>query len=110
MALADDLLPKVKKNLILDEDFTADDDLLTGIIAAAIDYAERFQHVEPGSYSSSSVQIPQSTVQAIIIKASHLYESRDGSTGGFYGDNVQAGAASDTCVDNLLRLARNWSV
>ncbi len=34
--------------------------------------------------------MPPTTEQAIIMLSSHFYESRDGSTGGFFADNVQA--------------------
>ena len=40
----------------------------------------------------------------------HFYESRDGTTGGFYADNVQAGQQSWETVNLLLRLDRNWQV
>jgi hypothetical protein len=42
--------------------------------------------------------------------ASHFYESRDGSTAGFFGDNVQAGRQVWDTVNMLLRLSRDWSV
>ena len=42
------LLEKVKANLILDHD--SDDELLEMYIAAAISYAESFQHLSPGTY------------------------------------------------------------
>lgn len=50
------------------------------------------------------------TEQAIIMLASHLYESRDGSTGGFFADNVQAGQQVWNTVNLLLRLDRRWQV
>ena len=37
-------------------------------------------------------------------------ESRDGSTGGFFADNVQAGQQVWVTVNLLLRLDRNWMV
>lgn len=81
------LLEKVKKNLILEHD--ADDSLLQTYITAAVAYAESFQHLEEGYYSNHD--LPATTEQAVIMLVSHFYESRDGSTGGFFGDNVQAG-------------------
>jgi hypothetical protein len=36
--------------------------------------------------------------------SSHFYESRDGSTGGFFADNVQAGQQVWNTVNLLLRL------
>ena len=80
------LLAKVKANLILDHD--SDDELLEMYIAAAISYAESFQHLSPGTYDQEPM--PAATQQAVIMLSSHFYESRDGSTGGFFGDNVKA--------------------
>jgi hypothetical protein len=100
------LLSKVKANLILEHD--ADDVLLLGFIRAAVSYAESYQHRAAGYYAKKA--LPPTSEQAIIMLASHLYESRDGSTGGFFGDNVQAGRQVwDTC-NLLLRLDRDWKV
>jgi len=100
------LLSKVKANLILEHD--ADDDLLLGFIRAALSYAESYQHRPAGYYAKKP--LPPTTEQALLMLSSHLYESRDGSTGGFFGDNVQAGRQVwDTC-NMLLRLDRDWSV
>ena len=100
------LLEKVKKNLILEHD--ADDSLLQTYITAAVAYAESFQHLEEGYYSNHD--LPATTEQAVIMLVSHFYESRDGSTGGFFGDNVQAGQQVWNMVNLLLRLDRNWKV
>lgn len=100
------LLEKVKKNLILEHD--ADDSLLQTYITAAVAYAESFQHLEEGYYSNHD--LPATTEQAVIMLVSHFYESRDGSTGGFFGDNVQAGQQVWNTVNLLLRLDRNWKV
>jgi hypothetical protein len=54
--------------------------------------------------------MPPTTEQAVIMLASHFYESRDGSTGGFFSDNVQAGKQVWETVNLLLRLDRNWKV
>ena len=48
--------------------------------------------------------------QAAIMLSSHFYESRDGSTGGFFADNVQAGQQVWNTVNTLLRLDRDWKV
>ena len=48
--------------------------------------------------------------QAVIMLSSHFYESRDGSTGGFFADNVQAGQQVWNTVNLLLRLDREWKV
>jgi len=106
MAVIDDLLPKVKANLILEHD--ADDELLKGFIRAALSYAESYQHRPEGVYQEN--QMPPTTQQAVIMLSSHFYESRDGSTGGFFADNVQAGQQVWNTVNLLLRLDRNWEV
>jgi uncharacterized phage protein (predicted DNA packaging) len=106
MALIDNLLPKVKANLILEHD--ADDELLKGIIRAAVSYAESYQHIVADFYEENAM--PPTTEQAIVMLSSHLYESRDGSTGGFFADNVQAGQQVWNTVNPLLRLDRNWKV
>ena len=100
------LLEKVKDNLILEHD--ADDELLRGIIRAAVSYAESYQHIPEGFYTDNPM--PPTTEQAVIMLSSHLYESRDGSTGGFYADSVQAGQQVWNTVNLLLRLDRRWNV
>ena len=54
--------------------------------------------------------MPPTTEAAVIMLASHFYESRDGSTGGFFADNVQAGQQVWNTVNTLLRLDRDWKV
>jgi hypothetical protein len=39
---------------------------------------------------------------------SNWYESRDGSTGGFFADSVQASQQIWNTVNTLLRLDRSW--
>ena len=102
----EELLTKVKQNLILEH--SADDVLLVNYITAAISYAESYQHVEQGYYAENPM--PPTTEQAVIMLSSHFYESRDGSTGGFFGDNVQAGKQVWDTVNMLLRLDRRWIV
>ena len=46
--MMDELLQKVKENLILEHD--ADDKLLERFITAAISYAESYQHIAAGYY------------------------------------------------------------
>ena len=98
------LLEKVKANLILEHD--SDDTLLQQYITAAISYAESYQHLTAGTYEAAIM--PPTTEQAVIMLVSHFYESRDGSTGGFFADNVQAGQQVWDTVNTLLRLDRNW--
>ena len=102
----DELLTKVKQNLILEH--SADDVLLVNYITAAISYAESYQHIEQGYYTENPMSA--TTEQAVIMLSSHFYESRDGSTGGFFGDNVQAGKQVWDTVNLLLRLDRRWVV
>lgn len=101
-----DLLSKVKQNLILNHD--VDDTLLESYITAAVSYAESYQHIPAGTYSEKDM--PPTTEQAVIMLSSHFYESRDGSTGGFFSDNVQAGQQVWQTVNLLLRLDREWKV
>ena len=100
------LLTKVKANLILEHD--ADDELLQRLIDAAVAYAESYQHLPAGTYEAAVM--PPTTEAAVIMLASHFYESRDGSTGGFFADNVQAGQQVWNTVNTLLRLDRDWKV
>lgn len=100
------LIQKVKANLILEHD--ADDELLEVFITAAVSYAESYQHVPENYYTDHPM--PPTTEQAIIMLSSHLYESRDGSTGGFFADNVQASQQVWNTVNLLLRLDRDWKV
>lgn len=104
--MTDELLQKVKQNLILERN--EDDELLKMYITAAVSYAESYQHIPENFYSENPM--PPTTEQAIIMLASHFYESRDGSTGGFFADNVQAGQQVFNTVNLLLRLDRNWKV
>lgn len=106
MGVIDSLLPKVKANLVLEHN--EDDGLLKGYIRAAVSYAESYQHVSEGWYSENPM--PPTTEQAVIMLSSHFYESRDGSTAGFFGDSVQAGQQVWNTVNMLLRLDRKWRV
>ena len=100
------LLKKVKANLILNH--SEDDDLLLSYITAAVSYAESYQHIPEGTYQNAPM--PPTTEQAVIMLASHFYESRDGSTGGFFADNAGAVQQVWNTVNLLLRLDRNWQV
>ncbi len=102
----DTLLEKVKANLILEH--SADDELLTQYINAAVSYAESYQHIAEGYYSENAM--PATTEQAVIMLASHFYESRDGSTGGFFSDHVSSAQQVWNTVNLLLRLDRDWKV
>jgi uncharacterized phage protein (predicted DNA packaging) len=98
-----DLLSKVKANLILQHD--EDDELLLGFIASALDYAESYQKIKYGRR-----KLPPATEQAVIMLSSHFYESRDGSTGGFFADSTHAAAQVWQTVNRLLALNKHWEV
>ena len=66
-----ELLSKVKENLILEH--SADEGLLEHFITAAISYAESYQHISEGYYKENTM--PATTEQAVIMLASHFYES-----------------------------------
>ena len=102
----DELLTKVKQNLIVEH--AVDDALIKSYIAAAVSYAESYQHIPEGYYKDNPM--PPTTEQAVVMLSSHFYESRDGSTGGFFADNVQAGQQVWNTVNLLLRLDREWKV
>ena len=100
------LLDKVKKNLILEHD--EDDELLEEIIAAAVDYAELYQHVGSGYYDDNDM--PASTEQAVIMLSTFLYESRDGATGGYFSSMLGAADQAFETIHSLLRLNKDWVV
>mgnify|MGYP003422021754 FL=1 len=104
--MTDELLQKVKQNLILEHN--EDDELLKMYITAAVSYAESYQHIPENYYSENPM--PPTTEQAVIMLASHFYESRDGSTGGFFADSTNASAQVWNTVNLLLRLDRDWKV
>lgn len=100
------LLEKVKANLILKHD--EDNALIEGYISSATSYAESFQHLDEGFYENN--QMSPATEQGIIMLVSHFYESRDGSTGGYFGDKVEAPKQVWNTVHLLLRMGREWKV
>lgn len=102
----DTMLEKVKANLILIH--SEDDALIESYINAATAYAESYQHIPEGYYRENPM--PATTEQAVIMLSSHFYESRDGSTGGFFADSAAAAKQVWTTVNNLLRLDRRWQV
>lgn len=103
---ANELLTKVKENLIIT--FNDDDGLILSFINAAISYAESYQHITEGTYNV--MPMSATTVQAIVMLASHFYESRDGSTGGFFANSTDASDQVWKTVNLLLRMDRNWKV
>lgn len=101
-----ELLKRVKRNLIID--FTDDDGIISAYIAAAISYAESYQHLERYYYRTN--EMSETTLQGVVMLASHFYESRDGSTAGFFANSPQAAAEVWNTVNRLLVLDRNWKV
>jgi uncharacterized phage protein (predicted DNA packaging) len=99
--MAVNLLEKVKANLVLQHD--EDDTLILGYIAAAVDYAEAYQKT---SYSEKP--LPPSTEQAVIILASHWFESRDGGTGGFFSNTASAAKNITDTVHRLLAVNKEY--
>ena len=112
------LLPKVKANLILQHD--EDDELLLGFISSAIDYAENYQNQSYKSYqinksnngnnaaNNRTNKMSPTTQQAVIMLATHFYESRDGGTGGFFTSNTYAVTQIWNTVNRLLALNKRW--
>ena len=100
------LLRRVKDNLIVEHD--ADDALIRGFIRAAVSYAEGYQHLPDGYYTDALM--PPTTEQAVIMLSSHLYESRDGSTAGFFADKTDAAAQVWVTVHRLLAMERQWRI
>lgn len=103
---AEELLPRVKENLIIT--FDDDDSLITGYITTAISYAESYQHLEQGYYTVNTMS--DTTRQGVIMLASHFYESRDGSSGGFFAGGTAAADQSWKAIHSLLRMDREWKV
>jgi hypothetical protein len=99
--LIEGLLPKVKTNLILTHDL--DDDLIRGLIRAALDYAKTYQK-RRRAWSS----LPPTTEQAVIMLATFWYESRDGGTGGFFADTSTAAARVMEVVGQLLQVNKEY--
>ncbi|MCQ9359238.1 MULTISPECIES: head-tail connector protein [unclassified Corynebacterium] len=100
------LVALVKKNLILTH--AEDDELLSHMVLAAISYAASYQHLPVGYYQTNPMS--GATEQAVIMLASHFYESRDGSTAGFWNDKTQAAASVWEAVNRLLVMDREWKI
>ena len=103
---ANDLLDRVKFNLVIS--FDDDDALILAFINSAIAYAEGYQHLDDGYYKSNDMS--ENTKQAVVMLSSHFYESRDGSTAGFFSNNTNASEQVWKSVNRLLLLDRTWKV
>ena len=97
------LFEKVKSNLIIEHDL--DDDLIQSYIIAATSYSEGYQKKASGYYDENPLD--PTTEQAIIMLSSYFYESRDGSTGGFFMDKVDASEQVWNVVNMLLRMNKD---
>lgn len=100
------MLEFLKKNLVMQGD--TDDEYLLKLLAASVNYAESYQHVGAGYYITHPMS--PSTMQAVVMYATHLYESRDGSTGGFFADSPGAADQVIKSVNNLLLCGKEWVV
>ena len=100
------LAEQLKVNLILEHH--EDDVLLAELIAAATYYACAFQHLPDGHYDTQPMSA--STRRGVIMLASHMYESRDGSTGGVWNDKPDAARAVWESVHRLLVMDRHWKI
>lgn len=101
-----ELTAQVKANLLIS--FDDDDTLIEALVNAATSYAAAFQHLPENHYETK--EMSGATRQAVVMLASHFYESRDGSTGGFWADKPDAARAVWDAVNNLLRLDRDWKI
>lgn len=101
--LESELLTAVKANLQID--FDNDDELILRLIRSAVDYAERYQNRD---YSESDCELPHSTTQGIVMLATHWYESRDGSTAGYFSSSD--GERAVRAAERLLSANKRWLV
>lgn len=98
------LLDDVKANLRKVDN--ADDAEIARCISAATAYAEDFQNKPEGYYASHPMS--ETTRQAIVLLASHYFDSPDGATGGFMNDTPEAAKMVDRVVKDLLQLRKDW--
>lgn len=100
------LVDDIKANLIIDYD--DDDQLISVYAAAAVAYAEGYQHKGAGYYDTHDMT--PVTKEAVIMLASHFYESRDGGTGGYFHNSAAAAERAMTTIDRLLSLDKDWGI
>ncbi|MCD4556976.1 head-tail connector protein [Schaalia sp. lx-100] len=101
-----DLTALVKTNLLID--FDTDDELIAHLVDAATSYAASFQHLPDGYYATHAMS--PATTQGVVMLATHLYEARDGATGGFWADKTDAARAAWEAIHRLLVMDREWKV
>ncbi len=85
-----------------------DDNLIAHLATAATSYATSYQH-RPGGFYDTHEMSP-ATTHAIVMLATHLYESRDGATAGFWSDKTDAARAAWEAINRLLVLDRDWQI
>lgn len=100
------VLANVKANLVIDHG--QDDGILRLHVQAAMDYAGKFQHKDDSYYNTHDMS--PVTEQAVVMLASFYFESKDGGTGGFFTPTTTAAQQTQKCVDNMLRLDKDWVV
>jgi len=96
---AEELLHPLKENLVVEHD--ADDPLMLRCLSSAISYAEGYQKKGPDHYQKSSDDRKHEA--GVIVLASFFYESRDGSTAGFFSDSPDAAKQVWETVKLLLQ-------
>lgn len=96
---AEELLQPLKDNLVVEHD--VDDPFLLHCLSSAISYAEGYQKKGPNYYLTKPMT--DCTKQAVIVLASFFYESRDGSTAGFFSDSPEAAKQVWETVKLLLQ-------
>lgn len=107
--VSDDLFALAVKNLELENGLEIEDaPLLRSLIQAGVSYAEQYQHLPDGYYNTHEMM--PTTQQGIIFLVTHWYESRDGSTGGFFGNQPACAEQVRKTADCLFRLGRCWQV
>lgn len=101
-----ELVGLVKTNLQIT--FSDDDPLIEHLTSAATSYAASFQHLPDGFYATHAMS--PATTQGVVMLATHLYEARDGATGGFWADKTDAARAAWEAIHRLLVMDREWKV
>ena len=96
-----ELLTKVKQNLILEH--SADDELISGFITAAVSYAESYQHLLENYYSENAMS--PTTEQAVIMLSSHYYP-HSSSSQHFFGFALGICKLCLTTINNLSEPVR----
>lgn len=101
-----ELLALLKQNLVLSHE--EDDALLIHFLKAASAYACGFQHLPANYYDTHPMG--KVTEQGILLLATHLYESRDASSAGFFQNQPAAAKQTWEAIHRLLIVDRDWKV